>query len=57
MEEFMTVILTELLEKEFRNDDEMFSSTFTQFWGKEKIVRKFLGQMMGSVDNVRCIPP
>jgi hypothetical protein len=32
MEEFMTVILTELLEKEFKDDDEIFSSTFTQFW-------------------------
>ena len=52
----MTVILTELLEKEFKDDDEIFSSTFTQFWGKEKIIRKFLGTNDGKCGKCQMYP-
>ena len=52
----MTVILTELLEKEFKDDDEIFSSTFTQFWGKEKIIRKFLATNDGKCSKCQMYP-
>ena len=56
MEEFLTVILTELQEKEFLDDDNLFSSTFNQFWGKEKIIRKFLGTNDGKCGKCQMYP-
>ena len=52
----MTVILTELLDKEFIDDDNLFSSTFKQFWGKEKIIRKFLGTNNGKCEKCQMYP-
>jgi hypothetical protein len=46
------------------DDDNLFSSTFNQFWGNEKIIRKFLGtndgkcgkcQMYPSINDLRSI--
>ena len=56
MEEFLTILLTELLEKEFIDDDNLFSSTFKNFWGKEKIIRKFLSTNDGKCMKCQVYP-
>ena len=51
-EKFLTTVLIEL-EKEVSDDDGLFSSIMKQFWGEEKITRKYLATPDGK--SLKCL--
>jgi hypothetical protein len=55
MEEFFTTVMLEL-EKEVTDDDGLFSPIVKLFWGKEKIIRKYLATNDGKCANCSMYP-
>ena len=55
MEEFFTTVLIEL-EKEVTDDDGLFSPIVKRFWGKEKIIRKYLATNDGKCSMCSMYP-
>ena len=55
MEEFFTTVLIEL-EKEVTDDDGLFSPIVKRFWGKEKIIRRYLATNDGKCSMCSMYP-
>ena len=55
MEEFFTTVMIEL-EKEVTDDDGLFSPIVKRFWGKEKIIRKYLATNDGKCAKCSLYP-